>query len=66
VRVDRIDTRRVDFGVGVLRGVLSRPDLNLTMTATDEIELAIEHVRAAARQIENLQRLQRRRRRRRR
>jgi len=54
VRAEQIETRRINYGVGVLRGVLSRPELMLV--ATREIEAAIEHIRGAARLVERLQR----------
>ena len=54
MRIENINTRRIDHGVGVLRGVLSRPELALI--APREVEAAIEHIRGAARLVERLQR----------
>lgn len=51
-RLDRIDTRQIDFGVGVLRGVLSHPGFS---SASPKIEEAVEHIRRAARAIERMQ-----------
>lgn len=48
-----IQVPRIDFSVGVLRGILSRVDLD--PVAIREIELAIPHVRAAARLVERIQ-----------
>jgi len=55
VKAGQIETRHIDFGVGVLRGVLSRPELSGLLTP-QEIEASIEHTRAAARLVERLQR----------
>ena len=52
-QIDRINVSQIDFGVGVLRGVLSRPDFNLR--ELQQVEDAIEHIRSAARAIERLQ-----------
>lgn len=54
MKIEHIDTRSIDHGVGVLRGMLSRPDLK--PLAPGEIELAITHIRGAARLVERLQR----------
>jgi hypothetical protein len=54
VKIEQIDARRMSHGVGVLRGVLSRPDV--AIAAPDEVEAAIDHIRAAARLVERLQR----------
>lgn len=61
MKTDRIETRHIDFGVGVLRGVLSRPELRGLLTP-NELEVAIEHTRAAARFIESHQKLTRKKR----
>lgn len=52
--IDRIDVARLDFGVGVLRGALSV--VQPLRDKPEQVELAIEHIRAAARLIEKLQR----------
>ncbi|HSX23357.1 MAG TPA: hypothetical protein VLE97_11340 [Gaiellaceae bacterium] len=64
MKLDRIDVASMDFGVGVLRGAVS-----VVQPLRDEpgqVELAIEHIRAAARLIERLQKRRRPRKRRRR
>lgn len=53
MRVDRIVTRHMDWGVGVLRGIRSLPAL--AHLAPREVEAAIEHIRGAARLVERLQ-----------
>ena len=50
--IDHIDARSMDHGVGVLRGVLSKIELR----DPGAVEAAIEHIRAAARLVERLQR----------
>jgi hypothetical protein len=54
MKTEYIDTRAIDYGVGVLRGVLSRPEL--AHMDQRPIELSIAHMRGAARLIERLQR----------
>lgn len=54
MKTDLIETLHIDFGVGVLRGVLSRPELRGLLTP-NELEAAIAHTRAAARFIESHQ-----------
>ena len=54
MKADDIETRFIDYGVGVLRGVLARGELTPTFEA--DVEVAIEHIRGAARLIERLQR----------
>ena len=51
--LDRIDVTKIDFGVGILRGVLSRTDLALV--DAHELEAVIQNLRGAARIIERLQ-----------
>ena len=55
MKLDAIDTRKIDYAVGVLRGVLSS---DLRMQLDDELranlEDCIEHVRAAARTVERM------------
>lgn len=55
MKAGQIETQHINFGVGVLRGVLSRPEPSGLLTP-QEIEAAIEHTRAAARLVERLQR----------
>ena len=40
VKADRIETRHIDFGIGVLRGVLSRPELGLL--SSHEVDFALK------------------------
>lgn len=58
MKLDAIDTRKIDYAVGVLRGVLSRSDLRAQLS--DElcanIEDSIHHIRGAARTVERMQR----------
>lgn len=54
MRIDRIDTRPMDWGVGVLRGIRSHP--TLAHLAPRDVEAAIDHIRGAARLVERLQR----------
>ena len=54
VRIDRIEARCMDFGVGVLRGALSRPEL--AHLDKQQVEDAIDSIRAAARFVERYQR----------
>lgn len=54
MRVDRIDACCMDFGVGVLRGVLSRPEL--AHLDKRQVEAAIDNIRAAARLVDRIQR----------
>ena len=54
VKVDRIVTRHMDWGVGVLRGIRSHGAL--AHLAPSEVEAAIEHIRGAARIVERIQR----------
>jgi hypothetical protein len=51
-RLKQINTRHMDHGVGVLRGVLAK----IEFRHSEDVEAAIEHIRAAARLIEKLQR----------
>lgn len=54
VRIDRIATGCMDFGTGVLRGVLSRPEL--AHLDKQQVEDAIDNIRAAARFVDRYQR----------
>lgn len=54
VRIARIEARCMDFGVGVLRGALSRPEL--AHLDKQQVEAAIDNIRAAARFVERYQR----------
>lgn len=54
VRIDRIATSCMDFGTGVLRGVLSRPEL--AHLDKQQVEDAIDNIRAAARFVDRYQR----------
>lgn len=51
--LDRIDVTKIDFGVGVLRGVLSRPDLAFADASV--LEAVIGNLRDVARIIDRLQ-----------
>ena len=54
MKVDRIVTRHMDWGAGVLRGIRSHG--TLAHLAPRDVEAAIEHIRAAARLVERIQR----------
>ena len=54
VRIDRIAASCMDFGTGVLRGVLSRPEM--AHLDKQQVEDAIDNIRAAARFIDRYQR----------
>jgi hypothetical protein len=54
MKTEYIVTRHMDHGIGVLCGMLSRADLS--PVDVEAIELAIEHIRAAARLVERFQR----------
>ena len=58
MRVDRIEPHCMDFGVGVLRGVLSLPEL--AHLDKQQVEAAIENIRAAARLVDRMHRDSRR------
>ena len=61
MKLDRINVGSIDFGIGVLRGVLGsdvRGRFSATMIAC--IEQSIESMRGAARYVERAQRSQRR------
>ena len=54
VKIDRIATGFMDFGAGVLRGALSRPEL--AHLDKQQVEDAIDNIRAAARFVDRYQR----------
>ena len=54
VKIDRIVTGCMDFGAGVLRGVLSRPEL--AHLDKQQVEDAIDNIRAAARFVDRYHR----------
>lgn len=54
MKVDRIVTRHMDWGAGVLRGIRSHGAL--AHLPPREVEAAIEHIQAAARFVERHQR----------
>ena len=54
MRIERIVTRHMDWGAGVLRGIRSHP--TLAHLAPRDVEAAIDHIRGAARLVERLQR----------
>ena len=54
VRIDRIAARCMDFGAGILRGALSRPEL--AHLDKQQVEDAIDNIRAAARFVDRYQR----------
>jgi len=56
MKLDNIDPRKIDFGVGVLRGNLGRLSSGLPNDTRQAIEDAITHMRGAARCIEREQR----------
>ena len=53
VKIEQIDVSKIDFAVGFMRGVLSRPDFKVH--DTQQAEELIKHLRGAARVIERLQ-----------
>lgn len=54
MRLDRVETRYLDFSVGVLRGVLGGGDIK--NVPPDTLERALEHIHRAARVVDRLQR----------
>lgn len=54
MKLDRVETRHLDFGVGVLRGVLSGGDIK--NVPPGDVELVLEHIHRAARLVDRLQR----------
>lgn len=54
VKIDRIATGCMDFGAGVLCGVLSRPEL--AHLDKQQVEDAIDNIRAAARFVDRYHR----------
>ena len=54
MKADRIVTRHMDWGAGVLRGIRSHGAL--AHLPPRDVEAAIEHISAAARLVERLQR----------
>ena len=53
MKLEQIDVSKIDFAVGFMRGVLSRPDFKVHDTR--QAEDLIKHLRGAARVIERLQ-----------
>jgi hypothetical protein len=53
VKVENIDTRNIDIGVGVLRGTIAK--LKLPPRDAQQVEAAIVHIRGAARLVERIQ-----------
>lgn len=61
--VDRIDVGKIDYAIGCLRGLVGCADeLELSEIYVATVLQCIDHVRAAARLVERLQRPKRRRR----